>query len=115
MGRFACIRCGRNHRCHYFGVGGFLIGLAIFSGVDHRYEFASSTYKPTTEQDLNAAADHLAKATAILGITAVLAVLFRGRPAAGRGGKVNVGPPAAANPWPSLQTYDNALLHLGCW
>ena len=80
------------------GVGAIAIGFSIFSGLDHLYEFASGTYKATSEQDLNIAADHLAKAVAILGITAVLAVLFRGRPATGRGGKINVGSPPPRTP-----------------
>jgi hypothetical protein len=79
-------------------VGVFAIGFSIFSGLDHLYEFASGAYKATSEQDLNVAADHLAKAIAILGITAVLAVLFRGKPATGRGGKVNVGSPPPRTP-----------------
>lgn len=61
-------------------LGVLSIGLAIFSGLDELYEFAVGTYHARTERDLDAAADHFAKAIAILGITAVLAMLFRGRP-----------------------------------
>jgi hypothetical protein len=54
------------------------IGLAVFTGLDHLYDFAVGTFQARTEKDLDAAADHLAKAIGILGIQAVLAVLFRG-------------------------------------
>lgn len=94
---------------HVFGIGEAIdiilavvglaaIGLSVFSGLDHLYEFAGRTYKANTEQELDIAAEHLAKAIAILGITAVLAVLFRGRPTTGRGGKINVGPPPPRTP-----------------
>lgn len=94
---------------HAFGVGEAIdiilavvgivaIGLSIFSGLEHIYEFASRTYKANSEQELDVAAKHLAKAIAILGITAVLAVLFRGRPTTGRGGKLNVGAPPPRTP-----------------
>lgn len=72
-------------------VGVFAIGLAVFSGLDHLYEFASGTYNAKTTKDLEIAADHLAKAIAILGIQAVLAVLFRGAPKPGRGKPINIG------------------------
>ncbi len=89
---------------HAFGVGEAIdiilavlgiaaIGLSVFSGLEHIYEFASRTYRASSEQELDTAAEHLAKAITILGITAVLAVLFRGRPTTGRGGKLNVGAP----------------------
>ncbi len=65
-------------------VGVFSIGLAIFSGIDELYEFGRDTYYAKTPADLDRAADHLAKAIAILGIQAVLAVLFKGRPATRR-------------------------------
>lgn len=59
-------------------VGVASIGLAVFTGLDHLYDFAVGTFQARTAQDLDAAADHLAKAIGILGIQAVLAVLFRG-------------------------------------
>ncbi len=94
---------------HAFGVGEAIdiilavvgivaIGLSIFAGLEHIYEFASRTHKASSAQELDAAAEHLAKAIAILGITAVLAVLFRGRPATGSGGKINVGAPPPRMP-----------------
>lgn len=73
------------------GVGA--IGLAVFSGLDHLYDFAVGTYNARTNADLDAAADHLAKAIGILGIQAVLAVLFRGARRPGTGGRMPVGRP----------------------
>ncbi len=55
-------------------VGVVAIGFSIFKGLDHLYLFATARSMP----DLDAAADHFAKAIAILGVQAVLAVLFRG-------------------------------------
>ena len=91
---------------HAFGVGEIIdiiilavgvvsIGLAIFTGLDHLYDFAVGTYQARTEKDLDAAADHLAKAIGILGIQAVLAVLFRGAkmPQTVRGSRPPAGPP----------------------
>jgi len=78
------------------GVVGLLsIGLAVFSGIDELWEFAHGTYSATSDTDLDAAADHLARAIAILGIQAVLAVLFKGRP---RGGRVPAGPEPPRTP-----------------
>jgi hypothetical protein len=79
-------------------VGVFAIGFAVFSGIDHLYQFASGAYNAKTEGDLEVAADHLAKAIAILGIQAVLAVLFRGRPNVRQGGRMNVGKPPPRTP-----------------
>ena len=79
-------------------VGGALsIGWAIFDGVDHLYDFAKLTYTARSSHDLEMAADHLAKAIAILGIQAVMAVIFRGAkaPRTGRGGRLNIGPAPA--------------------
>ncbi len=76
-------------------VGVVLIGLAIFSGLDHLYDVANGTYRARTDHDLDVAADHLAQAIAILGIQAVLAFLFRGRPP---GGRVRVGPAPPRTP-----------------
>lgn len=68
-------------------VGAFSLGFAVFTGIDHLYDFASGAYNAQQESDLDRAADHLAKAVAILGIQAVLAVLFRGRPNMRAGGR----------------------------
>lgn len=89
---------------HFFGVGEivdailvgagvFAIGLSIFEGVDELYEFAKGALNATGPQDLDAAARHFAKAVAILGVQAVLAVLFKAAPKTYRGGRINVGKP----------------------
>jgi hypothetical protein len=91
---------------HAFGVGEIVdvilgvvgvlsIGLAVFSGIDELWEFGRGTYSAGSDQDLDAAAGHLARAIAILGIQAVLAVLFKGRP---RGGRVAAGPEPPPTP-----------------
>lgn len=76
-------------------VGIFSIGVAIFSGIDELYEFARDTYNAVGEADLDTAAGHLARAVGILGIQAVLTVIFRGRPATRR---ANPGPPPPTTP-----------------
>jgi hypothetical protein len=75
-------------------VGAVAIGWSVFTGIDHLYDFAVLVIRPTAERDLDIAADHLAKAIAILGVQIVLAVLFRGAkaPKTGKGGRLNVGP-----------------------
>ena len=78
-------------------VGIFAIGLSIFSGLDELIQFGLRTHGARGEADLNAAAEHLAKAIGILGIQAVLAVLFRGRPATRRQGVRS--PPPATPGW----------------
>jgi hypothetical protein len=96
---------------HAFGVGEVVdviilavgvvsIGFAVFSGLDHLYDFAVGAYQAKTSQDIDRAADNLAKAIAILGIQAVLAVLFRGAriPQTGKGGRINLGPPPPRTP-----------------
>jgi hypothetical protein len=94
---------------HAFGVGeaidlilavvGFTaVGMSIFSGLDHFGEFASSSYNAKSDRDFDAAAEHLSKCITILGITTVLALLFRGRPATGRGGKIAIGSPPLRMP-----------------
>jgi hypothetical protein len=93
---------------HFFGVGEIVdiilgvvgvvtIGLAVFTGIDHLFQFARITYNGNTDREFEQAAGHLAEAITILGITAVLAVLFRGRPQTQRGGRINVGPRPPAN------------------
>jgi hypothetical protein len=71
-------------------VGALSVGFAVFTGIDHLYDFASGAYNATSEADLERAADHLAKAISILGIQAVLAVLFRGRPNVRAGGRTPI-------------------------
>jgi hypothetical protein len=80
------------------GAGVLSIGLAVFTGIDHLYDFAMGAYRAKGERDLDAAADHFAKAVNILGITAVLSILFKGTPRTYAGGKINVGPAPASTP-----------------
>lgn len=90
---------------HAFGVGeiidiilffgGFAcLGLAVFSGLDELYGFASGVYYARTGRDLDIAAEHLSKAIAILGMAAVLAVLIRRAP-------TKAGPRPIPGPGPS--------------
>lgn len=74
------------------GVGAVAIGMAVFEGVDHLYEFAARAHGARTTEDLDASGDHFAKAVSILGIQAVLAVLLRGAPRSYRGGVNKRGP-----------------------
>ena len=89
---------------HFFGVGEivdailvgagvFAIGLSVFEGVDELYAFAKGALNASGPRDLDAAAQHFARAVAILGVQAVLAVLFKAAPKTYRGGRVNVGSP----------------------
>jgi len=59
-------------------VGAVALGLSIFSAIDHLYDFANWTYKASNVAELQVAAAHLAKAIAIIGIQAVLAIIFKG-------------------------------------
>ena len=79
-------------------VGVATIGLAVFSGIDHLWDFATITYRARNGADLDRAANHLAQAITILGVTAVLAVLFRGRPQVQRGGRFPVPAPPPRTP-----------------
>lgn len=56
------------------------IGTAVFEGLDHLYQFAAKALLAKTTADLDHASRHFAKAVSILGVEAVLAVLFRGKP-----------------------------------
>ena len=75
------------------GLGALAIGFAVFTGIDHLYDFASGVYSAKTDRDLDKAADHLSMAIAILGLQVVLAILFRGAkaPKTSKGGKLSVG------------------------
>lgn len=72
-------------------VGFASIGLAVFSGLDELWDFAIGVQRGKTDADLDAAARHFAKAISILGIEAVLALLFRGRPRTFQGKNVPIG------------------------
>jgi hypothetical protein len=83
-------------------VGGWVaVGWSVLDGIDHLYEFAKGTYDGQTPADFDAAAEHLAQAIAILGVQAVLAILFRGakKPLTGEGGRLGVGPAPRNTPW----------------
>ncbi|HKO50776.1 MAG TPA: hypothetical protein VJV79_23815 [Polyangiaceae bacterium] len=71
------------------------LGWAVFQGIDELFEFAKGAYLGRSDAEFESAANHLAKAIGILGIQAVLAVLFRGAraPKTYQGKPVNVGPP----------------------
>jgi hypothetical protein len=72
----------------------------VFTGLDELYEFAKRAYFGRNPQDFEVAADHLAKAVAILGIQAVLAVVFRGArvPKTYRGGRLTLETPPPRAP-----------------
>ena len=61
-------------------VGVLAIGLAVFDGVGELAEFWRTTLGAQSDQDLDRASIYFANAVSILGIQAVLAVLFRGAP-----------------------------------
>ena len=84
MGRFTRVRGGRGCRHSSGRRWSFCYRFFGVRGLDHLFLFAEGTYKATTEQNLDVAADHLAQAIGILGLQAVLAVLFRNRPRAAR-------------------------------
>lgn len=96
---------------HAFGIGAVIdvivlaagavaIGMAVFAGIDHLYDFAVGVYRGRTPVELDRAADDLAKAIGLLGIQAVLAVLFRGAkmPRTWRGGRYQLEPPPPRTP-----------------
>ena len=74
-------------------VGVFAIGLAVFDGVGELAEFSQTALAAVSDEDLDRASIHFANAVTILGVQAVLAVLFRGAPRTYSGGHINVGPP----------------------
>jgi hypothetical protein len=95
---------------HFFGVGEIVdvilliggvvfIGLGIFEGAEHLYDFVDIAINAKTDADLTRSAEHFAKAVNILGITVISALLLkksarsvinRGRPRIYR--MPNVGP-----------------------
>ena len=99
---------------HFFGIGeivdiilligGFvLLGTAVFSGAEEFYDFATTAVNAKSDAELDAAAQHFAKAVNILGIAVIQALLMRGsvKAVAARGmpkvrGMPNVGRPPAA-------------------
>ena len=67
--------------------GVIFIGMAIFDAIGHLAEFGSKTLYGKSDAQMNAAAEHLAQAVAILGVQAVLALLLKGSPRAFQGGR----------------------------
>lgn len=104
-------------------VGAFTIGLAVFDGVEEVWRFAEGTLSARSSYDLDEAGKHFAKAVSILGIQAVLAVLFRNRPRTYKGGRVEVGAPPTSGggllaPKPALtstRTMDAGAGVTGAW
>lgn len=72
-------------------VGAFTIGLAVFDGVEEVWKFAEGAFSARSEWDLDEAGKHFAKAVSILGVQAVLAILFKNRPRTYKGNPVEVG------------------------
>jgi hypothetical protein len=77
------------------GVGFTAVGLAVFSGIDELTEFGKGALAARTDADMDRAADHFAKAVAILGVQTLLALLLRRSPQTFRGGRPYTGPPPA--------------------
>jgi hypothetical protein len=75
------------------GLGVLAIGLSVFEGIDALYMFGKLAIDAKSFQDLDDSAKYFARAVSILGVQAVLAVLFKGAPKTFRGGKIDVGPP----------------------
>lgn len=94
---------------HAFGVGAavdivllvggvVLLGMAVFDVAGDVGDFLVGASTADSEQDLDAAATHLARAIAVIGVAAFVALLFKGAKAAkgGKGGKGSAGGKARA-------------------
>lgn len=84
--RIARVRYRRSHRHHHFGRWCARHRHGGVRGSHHLYQFAVRACGARSSSDLDAAGAHFATAVGILGIQAVLAVLFRGAPKTYRGG-----------------------------
>lgn len=60
-------------------IGALTIGFSAFEAAHELYDFARCAIGARTSHDLDAAAQHLARAIALIGITIVQAVLMRGQ------------------------------------
>lgn len=58
-------------------LGGLALGSVVFEAGDELYNFADKTINGTTESDLDVAAQHLAKAIALIGVQTILALLLK--------------------------------------
>jgi hypothetical protein len=74
---------------HFFGVGeivdiillgvGFIaLGFSVFCGAQELFDFAKGAVSAVNDRELDAAAEHFAKAVSILGISTIQAVLLHG-------------------------------------
>jgi hypothetical protein len=61
------------------GIGFVALGFSVFEGARELYDFATTAVGARSEQDLDAAAGHFARAVTLLGISVVQAVLLRGQ------------------------------------
>lgn len=59
------------------GVGVALLGLSVFTGAQHLYEFAVTAANARSDDELNRAAREFAAAVTILGISVISALLLR--------------------------------------
>ena len=75
---------------HFFGVGEVVdvilgvvgvvtLGWSVFEGAGELYKFAKTALNATTDEDLETAGKHFARAITILGISTVQAVLLHGQ------------------------------------
>lgn len=76
---------------HFFGVGEFadvilvvlggtVLGLSVIDVGREMYAFARGTRDATTEQELEVASQHFAKAVVLAGVTTIAAMFFKSRP-----------------------------------
>lgn len=61
------------------GTGLFVLGWSVFEGAEEIYNFATKAVGASSEQDLEVASDHFAKAVMLLGLAVIQAVLLRGQ------------------------------------
>jgi hypothetical protein len=75
---------------HFFGVGeivdavllvvgAFTLGFGVFDGAKELYDFATIATKAQSDQELDVASKHFARAVTVLGMAAIQAVLLRGQ------------------------------------
>lgn len=75
---------------HAFGIGAIIdiillsvgaaaLGWSVFEGAEELYKFATTATSASSEQDLDLASEHFAKAVTILGLSAIQAMLLKGQ------------------------------------
>lgn len=73
---------------HFFGVGEFVdvillivgvafVGLGVFEGAAHFYDFVTIAINAKSDSELTKSAEHFAEAVTVLGITAITAILMK--------------------------------------